>query len=189
MLIAAKKLARKSRRMGRGMLAGLLVACLPVIGTASQEDEKESAEQEVVIKREVLKLTDPRTYRVSMHLEAVRSLDLTAPVDGFVRTVTAKPGQKLKTQGEAVRLADARAVLVVKRARANLQAAQVEKKLAQAKNDADLAALAEARLEAAQADLDLAQFEAEQLVVRGPFNGEIQRVYVVEGQFIKAGEK
>jgi multidrug efflux pump subunit AcrA (membrane-fusion protein) len=189
MLIVARKLAQLNRRFAGGMLAGLLVASLPVIGAAYQEDEKDPAEQEVVIKREVLKLTDPRTYRVSMHLEAVRSLDLTAPVDGYVRTVTAKPGQKLKTQGEAVRLDDARASLVVKRARANLQAAQVEKKLAQAKNDADLAALADARFDAAQAELELAQFEADQLVVRGPFNGEVQRVYVVEGQFVRAGEK
>jgi multidrug efflux system membrane fusion protein len=50
-------------------------------------------------------------------------------------------------------------------------------------------ALADARLEAAQAELDLAQLGAEHLIVRGAINGEIQRVYVVEGQFVKAGEK
>jgi multidrug efflux pump subunit AcrA (membrane-fusion protein) len=120
MLIAANKLARKKLRLPARWLAGLLVVSLPVIGVAYQEEDKDSAEQEVVIKREVLKLTDPRTYRVLMHLEAVRALDLTAPVDGYVRTVTAKPGQKLKTQGEAVRLDDARAALVVKRARAKI---------------------------------------------------------------------
>jgi len=189
MLIAANMLAQKKLRLAARCVAGLLVVSLPVIGAAYQEEDKESAEQEVVIKREVLKLTDPRTYRVLMHLEAVRTLDLTAPVDGYVRTVTAKPGQKLKTQGEAVRLDDARAALVVKRARANLQAAQVEKKLAQSKNDADLVALAEARFDAAQAELELAQFEADQLVIRGPFNGDVQRVFVVEGQFVRAGEK
>jgi multidrug efflux pump subunit AcrA (membrane-fusion protein) len=170
-------------------LAGLLVG-LPAIGAGFQEDDKKDpAEQEVVIKREVLKLTDPRSYKASMHLEAVRTLDLTAPVDGYLRTVSAKPGQKLKTQGEVARLDDARAVLFVKRARANVQAAQIERKLAQAKNDADLTALAEARLEAAQADLELAQLEAEQLVVRGSFNGEILRVYAVERQFVRAGDK
>jgi multidrug efflux system membrane fusion protein len=189
MSIAAKMLPRSKLHLAARIVTAMLVVSLPVIGAAYQEEDKESAEQEVVIKREVLKLTDPRTYRVSMHLEGVRALDLTAPVDGYVRTVTAKPGQKLKTQGEAVRLDDARAALVVKRARANLQAAQVEKKLAQTKNDADIVALAEAHFDAAQAELELAQFEADQLVVRGPFNGEVQRVYVVEGQFVRAGEK
>jgi multidrug efflux pump subunit AcrA (membrane-fusion protein) len=156
---------------------------------AALADSDETSEVEVVIKREALKLTDPRTYSASMHLDAVKTVDLTAPVDGYVRSVTARPGQKIKAQSEAVRLDDSRAALVLKRARANQQAAQIEKKLAQMKNDADLTALAEARLEAAQADLDLAQAESEMLVVRGPFNGEIQRVHAVEGQFVRAGEK
>ena len=190
MPIEPVRFAGKTRRFGGLLLVGALLVVLPAIGAAFQyDDKKDSAEQEVVIKREVLKLTDPRSYRASMHLEAVRTLDLTAPVDGYIRTVSVKPGQKVKTQGEAARLDDARAALVVKRARANVQAAQVEKKLAQAKSDADLAALAEARLESAQADLELAQLDAEQLVVRGSFSGEIQRVYAVEGQFVRAGEK
>ena len=161
-----------------------------VWGVQNEEDaSKKEGELEVVIKREALKLTDPLSYRVSMHLNAVRTVELTAPVDGYVRAVAAKPGQKLKVQGEVVRLDDSRAALLLKKAKANLLAFQIEKKLAQAKNDADLAALADARLEAAQADLDLAQFESERLVVRGPFNGEIQRVDVVEGQFVRAGER
>jgi multidrug efflux system membrane fusion protein len=187
----AAESAGKRPRFALLLVLGTLLAGLPAMVVAFQEDEekKDPSEQEVVIKREVLKLTDPRTYKTSMHLEAVRSLELTAPVDGHIRTVSVKPGQKLKLQGEAVRLDDARAALVVKRARANLQAAQVEKKLAQAKSDADLVALADARLEAAQAEFELAQLGAEQLIVRGAFNGEIQRVYVVEGQFIRAGER
>jgi len=186
------KPARKCRLFGGTLLLGIFLAGLPAIVGAFQDSDdskKDSSELEVIIKREALKLTDPRTYRVSMHLEAVKTIELTAPVDGYIRTVSAKPGQKLKAQGEAVRLDDARAALVLRRARANVQAAQIEKKLAQAKNDADLTALAEARLDAAQADFDLAQFEADQLVVRGPFNGEVQRVYVVEGQYVRAGEK
>ncbi|HLJ12085.1 MAG TPA: hypothetical protein VKU82_12900, partial [Planctomycetaceae bacterium] len=184
--------AARPGRLSDGILfLGFLLLGLPAVVVAFQDDgeKKDAAELEVVIKREALKLTDPRTYKVSMHLEAVRSVDLTAPADGVVRAVTVKPGQKLKSQGEAARLDDSRAALVLKRAKANVQAAQLEKKLAQAKHDADLAALADARLEAAQADLELAQWESEQLVVRGAFNGEIQRVYVVEGQFVRAGEK
>lgn len=183
--------AISARLPARAALLGFCLLGLPAVVAAYQESDEVSspAEQEVIIKREVLKLTDPRTYKASMHLDAVRTVELTAPVDAYVRGVSAKPGQKLKVQGEAVRLDDGRAAHVLKRARANLQAAQIEKKLAQAKGDSDVAALADARLEAAQADLDLAQHESDQLVVRSPFNGEIQRVYVAEGQFVRAGEK
>jgi multidrug efflux pump subunit AcrA (membrane-fusion protein) len=158
---------------------------LPTIVAAIQkeDDASQEGEQEVVIKREVLKLTDPRSYRVLMVLEGIRHVELTAPVDGVVRTVTARPGQKVKAQADAVRMDDTRANLVLKRARANMQAAQIEKK--QGGN----AALSDARLEAAQSEVDLAQYDVEQLVVRAPFNGEIQRVFVVEGQFVRAGEK
>ncbi len=172
----------------RKLLLAVGLAALPALAWAVQNDEN-SGEVEVIIKREALKLTDPRSYQVSMHLDAVRTVELIAPVDGYVRTVAVKPGQKLKVQGEVVRLDDSRAAIVLKRAKANLTACQIEKKLAQAKNDADLTALADARIEAAQADLDLAQFESERMVVRGPFNGEIQRVDVVEGQYVKAGER
>src|SRR5260370_4837888 len=77
-------------------------------------DNDEASEVEVVIKREALKLTDPRTYNASMHLEAVKTVDLTAPVDGYVRAVAAKAGQKIKAQREAGRLDDTRAALVLK---------------------------------------------------------------------------
>jgi multidrug efflux system membrane fusion protein len=185
---ASGKLAGRVCFFGGLLLLGVGLSGWDAIVLALADND-EPGELEVVIKREALKLTDPRTYSAAMHLEAVKTVDLTAPVDGYIRSVAAKSGQKIKAQSEAVRLDDTRAALVLKRARANHQAAQIEKKLAQAKNDADLTALAEARLEAAQADLDLAQAESEMLVVRGPFNGEFQRVYVVEGQFVRAGEK
>lgn len=162
---------------------------------AAQRDDdggakKASAgEQEVVIKREALKLTDPKVYRVSMHLQAVRTLALTAPVDGWVRTVSVKPQQKLTQQAEAVRLDDKRYELLLKRSSAGVQAAVLERKIAQGKNDVDLVALAEARLEGAQADLELAKMELERLVIRAPFNGEIERVAAIEGQFVRAGER
>jgi multidrug efflux pump subunit AcrA (membrane-fusion protein) len=192
MSIVGRQILTGGRLTGGRLLWGIGLLALPAMvwGFQNEDDgSKREGELEVVIKREALKLTDPLSYRVSMHLDAVRTVELTAPVDGYVRAVAAKPGQKLKVQGEVVRLDDTRAALLLKKAKANFLAAQIEKKLAQAKNDADLAALADARLEAAQADLDLAQFESERLVVRGPFNGEIQRVDVVEGQFVRAGEK
>ncbi|MSR56554.1 MAG: HlyD family efflux transporter periplasmic adaptor subunit [Planctomycetaceae bacterium] len=147
------------------------------------------SEQAVTIKRDAVRLTDPKIYRVSMHLQAARSLNLTAPADGYVRTISAKPQQKLAQQAEVMRFDEQRSALVLKRAKAHVQAAQVEKKLAQSKGDTHQAALAEAHLDAAQADLELAQMDADQLVIRAPFGGEIERVYAVEGQFVRAGER
>jgi RND family efflux transporter MFP subunit len=156
---------------------------------ATAEKKNSAGEQEVVIKREALKLTDPKVYRVSLHLQPGRSLVLTAPVDGYVRTVSAKSQQKLNQQSEAFRLDDRRSELLLKRAKAGLEAAKLEKKIAQSKGDMDQQALAEARLEAAQSDVDLAQLELDRLVIRAPFTGEIERVQVVEGQFVRAGDR
>jgi multidrug efflux pump subunit AcrA (membrane-fusion protein) len=188
MPIGLPKFGARRRIPGRFLLLASALLAAPVVVLAIQDDES-SAEVEVVIKREAIKLTDPRAYHVSLHLEAVKSIEFTAPADGALRTVTAKPGLKLKHQGEAFRLDDTRAAMVLKRARAGVQAAQIDKRLAQAKSDADLTALAEARLEAAQADADLAQFDADRLIIRCPFDGEIQRVVVSEGQFVRAGDK
>jgi len=146
-------------------------------------------EQEVVIRREALKLTDPKVYRASLHLQAVRTLALTSPADGVIRTISAKPGLKLNQQGEALRLDDQRQALILKRAKALFQAAKQEKRIAQTKADSELVGLADARLEAAQADLDIAQLEFDEGVVRAPFAGEIERVFVVEGQHVRAGER
>jgi multidrug efflux system membrane fusion protein len=174
------------------VLAGLgltLVSKLPAALQDSDEPARAGeGEQEVIIKREALRVTDPRAYQVNLRLEAARAVELIAPIDGIVRTVQAAPGQKCQKQAEVVRFDDARMQLVVKRAKANLHAAQIEKRL-QPSGDADRAALAEARLDAATSELELAQYDVDQLVVRAPFHGECERVYVSEGQFVRAGER
>jgi multidrug efflux pump subunit AcrA (membrane-fusion protein) len=179
--------------MSRRLWDRLFILAFALIGApgvvAAFQNDDPAAEVEVVIKREAIRLTDPREYHASMSLHAAKSVDFVAPVDGVVRTVTAKPGMKLKTQGDAFRLDDTRAAIVLKRARANVQAAQAEKKLAQAKGDADLVAVAEARLESAQAEAELAQFDSEQMIVRAPFSGDVLRVNVADGQFVRAGER
>src|SRR5262245_59484789 len=100
---------------GNPVARGVLLSFLGILGwcaiscTAAQDDSSKksgSGETEVVIKREALKLTDPKVYRVSMHLQPARSLPLTAPIDGWVRTVSTKPQQKVVQQAEAVRLDD-----------------------------------------------------------------------------------
>jgi membrane fusion protein, multidrug efflux system len=189
-------------RMRPGLLlAGLLMAAsTPAISeialgwqdagnVASRSGSPVEGEQEVVIKRAALSLLDPRTYRASMHLAPARRVDLTAPADGVIRSVAVRPGQKAKQQMEACRLDDARAVLVQKRAKALLAAAEAERKAAEAKGDAGLVALADARRDAAVAEVEIANHDWERLVVRVPFEGDIERVYVVEGQFVRAGDR
>lgn len=171
---------------------------VPIAGSAYQGQTEPAAagaakapgqgDDDVVIKREALKILDPQAYKVPLQLTSVKKLELIAPADGHIRAVSVKPGQKVSKETETFRLDDSRLSLVLRRAKANLQAAKIEKKLAQAKNDADLSALAEAKLEAAQADLELAQLEVDRQVIRAPFAGEIQRVFVLDGQFVRAGD-
>ena len=177
-----------SGKLRRQLLWGTALMAMPALVLAFQSGDT-GGEMEVVIKREAIRLTDARNYYVEMHLDSAKSIEFTAPADGIVRTVSVKPGQKIRAQGEAFRLDDTRAALVLKRAKANLQAAQIEKRMAAAKGDGELSALAEAKLESAQAETELAQFEADQLIIRAPFNGEILRVNVSDGQFVRAGEK
>jgi membrane fusion protein (multidrug efflux system) len=149
----------------------------------------ESAGQEVVIKREAITIVPSDAYKVPLQLHPGKLLDLTAPLDGVVRSVTAQPGQKLAKEADPIRLDDARPSLILRRAKAHVQAATIERKMAQAKNEADLIALADARLEAAQADFDLAQSDVNRAIIRAPFAGFALRVHVVEGQFVRAGDR
>lgn len=187
-------------RVGRWCVVGVAVSLLSSAsawawqGAATKSGGKEdapaeSAGQEVVIKREAITIVPSDTYKVSLQLHPAKLLDLTAPLDGVVRSVTAQPGQKLAKEADPIRLDDTRPSLVLRRAKAHVQAATIEKKMAQAKSDADLVALADARLEAAQADFDLAQSDVNRTIIRAPFAGSALRIHVVEGQFVRAGDR
>lgn len=167
----------------------LAVLACPAIASAYQEAASPAPPSEdVVIRREAIKLTDPQVYRIPLQLSAGKLLELTASADGQVHVVHVKPGQKVAKETEAFRLDDARSTLALRRAKANLQAAKVEKKIAESKKDDDLTALADARLEAAQAEVELAQLDVDRHVIRAPFAGEMLRVHVLEGQYVRAGD-
>jgi RND family efflux transporter MFP subunit len=142
-------------------------------------------EQEVQIAREAIQITPAAQYRRHLSLSPIRTLEVPAPVDGYVRTIAQKLGATPGKESELIRLDDARAQLVLKAAKARLQAAQVEKKLAK---DADQQAMADARIEEAESEVALAQMDSERLIIRAPFAGEIHAVHVVEGQFVRAGQ-
>ena len=177
----------------RSLTAGLLIALL-----SSQADAQPAATgttgatapaaQTVTIRREAMVLGDPKAQNIPLRTEPAKQLEITAPLDGFVRQVHFKAGDKAQAQSEAIRFDDSRQRLLLERAKANFQAAKIELKIAGAKKDADLTALAEARVEAAQADLKLAEQEVDQLQVKIPFAGEILKVNVVPGQYVRAGE-
>jgi len=155
-------------------------------GAASEEAEKPaSAVQQVIVRREAVQLLPPEGYRVRLALQASRGVDLVAPADGIVRVISAKQGDAVREKTEVIRLDDTRQQLVVRRAEARLKGVQAEKQQA----DAGKSALLEARLEEAQAELALAAYDAEQAVIRAPFGGNLERLIVVEGEFVRAGQK
>jgi len=180
------------RAPGRGIWLGVAALCVGVGSTQAWQTEGEAprkAEVEVVLRREALDLRDAAEFRIPLALTAARTVELVAPADGVVRVVSGVAGTAVRDKAEVIRLDDGRAQLVVKRAAALLKAAQVEKQMAQGRGDGPALSLAEARLEAAQAELDLANFDAAELIARAPFAGELERVYVVEGEFVRAGQK
>jgi membrane fusion protein, multidrug efflux system len=145
-------------------------------------------EEPVVIKREPLTLIDARTYRVPLQLDPIRKLELVAPHDSVVRSISGKPGGKVPKETSVIQLDDAAAALRVKRAKANLQAARIEKKVADATKQPDAIELAQARLEAVEAELALEELAAQQLVLRARFAGELARINVSEGDYVRQGQ-
>lgn len=159
-------------------------------GSANRNDlklPKAAPGDQVVIKRDALNPIDPHRYRFALYLVPVRKVTLVAPFDGIVRSIEAKPGHMLAMQAEAIRLDNTAQKLVHQRAQSLHKAALLEKKLADG-GSSEQQELAEAKVEAAKAELDLAAFQLEQVIIRAPFNGEILRLNVSEGQFVRAGD-
>ncbi len=142
---------------------------------------------QVLVKREAARLIDPEKYRSHLYLEPIVSVTLSAPFDGIVRQVSVKSNSTTKSQSELVRLENTVQKLQLARAQAAYKAASIEQKLADKKDDNQVS-LASAKLEAAKAELDLAQHFVDQSTIRSPMNGEVLRVLVTEGQYVRAGD-
>ncbi|MBI1348549.1 HlyD family efflux transporter periplasmic adaptor subunit [bacterium] len=140
---------------------------------------------QVVAKHEALNLIDAEKYRVNLSLEPHQQVLLSAPHDAIVRQVLEKTNNKVKPQTEILRLESTAQKLGLQKAQAEYRAATLEQKLAK---DEDQKALAAARLEAAKAGVDLAQFLYDQTGIRTPINGEVRKILVVEGQYVRAGD-
>lgn len=150
-----------------------------------------AAPTEIVIHRRRIHLRAPEKYQVSLHLEPVRTVRLAAPFDGMVKSILHKPGERLESGTEVVRMDTTEKQLRLDRAKALYKVAQIEDRLADtaAGTSAGTAKeLASARLQAGKAELDLAVYWVEQAGVRAPFNCEILRLNVSEGQVVRMGD-
>lgn len=170
----------------------LAVISLQAFGQAGKPDGKgglpvAAAGDQVIVKKEAPQIESPRKYRVSLSVDPIRSTTLVAPFDGIVRQSDLKPNSKTLAQAEILRLDSTVMKLQLQRAEALLKVASGELKLA-ADQDEIHKAVAQAKLDVAKADVELAKFQFDQASIRAPFVGEVQRILVSEGQFVRAGE-
>lgn len=164
-----------------------------VVGVQAQDEEETQpaapTAKKVNVKKEGLAISDPKLYEVPLRTVPIKQIDLVAHEDGVVINTSVKPGDRVNIQAEAVRLDDSRHKLVSARAKGLLDAAKAEQKIADASKDADRIEAATARMNAAEAEFNLAEMSLQATISRVPFAGEILDVYVVAGQYVRAGDK
>lgn len=171
---------------------GLALFSFNSVGQESKSESKgalpmAAAGDQVIVKREATNIEPPHKYKVALSLEPIRSVTLTAPFDGIVRQMDGKPNSKVQAQTDIVRLDNTIAKLKVVRAEAALKIALAEQKKDATEDDLGKS-LAQSKVDLAKADVDLAKYLLEQGSVRAPFTGEVQRLLVTEGQYVKAGD-
>ena len=175
-----------------GLAFGLMNAWGQDTKSESRSDSKggtpvAAAGDQVIVKRDAMQIEPPHKYKVPLALEPIRSVILTAPFDGIVRQSDIKPNAKLQSQTEVLRLDTQVAKLNVQRTDSLLKIATAEQKQAADKDELQKT-VAQARVEVAKAEADLAKHVLEQASVRTPFSGELQRMLVGDGQFVRAGD-
>lgn len=159
------------------LLCGVLLQTVPVYSQTAEEGP-----QTVSIQREAITLRHPRDYYVPLNLKPIRSLSVASPIDGVVRSIDVKPGDKSTAKAVLVQLDPAIPEAEVARAEAALKVAKEEQKSASNKE------IAQANLALAEAELNIANIRLQQTTIRAPFEGEIFRVLTTPGAFVRAGE-
>jgi multidrug efflux pump subunit AcrA (membrane-fusion protein) len=163
---------------------GRTAKAAPATETGDTGADAGNTPTEIVIHRRRIHLRAPEKYQVPIHLDPVRTVRLAAPFDGTVKSIVHKPGDHLESSAEVIRMDLTEKQLRLDRAKALYQVAKLEDEEASGKAKQ----LTAARLQAAKADLDLAVYWTEQGVLRAPFNCEVLRVDVSEGQIVRMGE-
>jgi RND family efflux transporter MFP subunit len=174
------------------VFCGLILLGREVISQEGRTDAKgalpvASAGDQVIVKKEATRVIEPHKYRVSLSIEPIQSVTLTAPFAGVVKQISSKPNAKVQAQSDLIRLDTTVPKLNVQRAEAAYKVAAAEQKLV-ADKDETQKALAQAKLDVAKAEVDLAKYYLEQTSIRAPFSGELQRNLVSDGQFVRAGD-
>ncbi|MFH1301952.1 MAG: efflux RND transporter periplasmic adaptor subunit [Planctomycetota bacterium] len=169
--------------VSRRLAYTVIPAVLLIVSPLSAQDAA-SPPQTVSIQREAIALRHPRDYYVPLNLKPVRSLTISAPIDGIVHAVEVKPGDKSNSKAVLVRLDSDIPQAEVALAQAALEVARQEQKTATGKD----AAIAKAKVDLAEAELKIANIRLDQTNIRAPFEGEIFRIYAAPGAFVRAGE-
>jgi biotin carboxyl carrier protein len=164
----------------------------PETADSEQAAPAQPASGQIVIHRRALQLRSPEKYQISMHLEPRQTVRIASPFDGTVKAILRKPGQKVDSATEIVRMDVTEKQLLLDRAKALYKAAQLEAEQASTKGGSGEGSIAkqlgDVRLQAAKADLDLAAFWVEQGTLRAPFSAEVFGVSVADGQVVRMGD-
>ena len=144
------------------------------------------AGETVSIKREACRVFDAQKYRVPLSLEAIHTVTLVAPFDATIKQIVLKTNAKIQPQSEILRFDNTMQKLQFARSQALLKLALLEQKSA-GKEEAP-AALAQARVDIAKIEVEIVQSQLDLTSLRSPLAGEVQRILVAEGQFVRAGD-
>lgn len=145
-----------------------------------------TAGDQVVIKREACRVVEPSKYRVPLSLEAQHTVTLVSPFDGIVSKISSKVNAKLSREAEVIKLDNTDQRLRLTRAQAAMKVATFE--LRSGEKDEAAKELAQAKIDLAKIDVEIAQSVVDKTMIRMPFAGEVQRILVTEGQFVRAGD-
>lgn len=175
--------SRVHTRIGAAMIA---LTFAPVVTFAQGNLPLATTGDHIAVKRDAARIIDAHKYRVPISMEAVQTVTLVAPFDATVKQVVAKTNAKVQAQSEIVRFDSTMQKLQLTRAQAALKLASLKQKAAGKEESA--AAIAQAELDVAKVDVEISQTILDQTSSRSPFAGEVQRILVTEGQFVRAGD-
>lgn len=117
----------------------------------------------------------PATFRVvaPARIEGAAQRVLAAPVDGFIREVSSRPGDAVRAEQLVIALEDQD--LKLEREKWSAEAAQLDKQYREAltKDDAAQIVIARSKLEQAQVQFELASRQLDRTQLRAPFDGVV----------------
>lgn len=158
------------------------------LGQAAHAQNSPAAPPVTIIKREPVQIRSVERYQVPLSLKPRQIATLSSPINATVQLINTKIGDSARAQSEVLRLQGDRLRLVLNRAKALVAAAELKAQLAKESGNAQNTQVAAVELEVAKAELAIAQYDADQSIVRAPFAGEIYAIHVEPGQFVKAGD-